>query len=108
MSLSGILGLLGDTLTFTGAVILALDALWREREFMRQKQMINMIKSLREVRLILHGIELVDSESANRVFIRQSVLRSVWGAAFLVLGFVCLLVARLIEMFHHIGNHCLQ
>lgn len=90
-------GLVGDFLSFLGALILALDALLREREFAQQKKLLEMIKVLKEVRLTLRGIELADEESAKLVFIRLSVLRSLWGAAILTGGFVCLLVARILE-----------
>ena len=107
MSASTIWGLCGDSLSFVGALILALDALLREREFSKQKQLIRMIKVLKEVRLTLRGIELVDEESANLVFIRQSVIRSLWGAGFLTVGFICLLVSRVFETLttsNHIGR----
>jgi len=97
MSASTIWGLLGDSLSFLGALILALDALWREREFIRQKKLLRMVETLR-VRLTLDGIELVDGESTHLVFIRQSVRRSIWGASILTSGFICLLVARIVEI----------
>ena len=97
MSASTIWGLCGDSLSFVGALVLALDALLREHEFGKQKQLLQMIKVLKEVRLTLRGIELVDEESANLVFIRQSVIRSLWGAGILTGGFVCLLVSRVLE-----------
>jgi hypothetical protein len=91
-------GFCGDFFSFVGALILALDALWRQREFVRQKKLVQMIKVLKEVRLTLRGVELVDDESANLVLIRQSVLRAVWGAGILAVGFICLLISRALEV----------
>jgi len=98
MAASTIWGFFGDFLSFAGALILALDALLREREFVRQKKLMTMIKTLKEIRLTLKGIELVDEGSTHLVFIRQSVRRSVFGASILTLGFVCLFICRWIEV----------
>ena len=95
-------GFLGDTLSFIGAFLLALDALLREREFRKERQVSKMIKSLAGIRVTLHGIELVDEDSASLAFIRQSVARSIWGSATLTAGFICLLITRFMETIDHI------
>jgi hypothetical protein len=66
--------------------MLARDAIRREREFREQKKLVQTIERLKRVRLTLEGIELADEDSANLVFIRQSVKRSIWGTAILTVG----------------------
>jgi hypothetical protein len=97
--LATIFGFLGDSLSFAGALVLAVDAVLRERDFKAQKNLVNMIKVLKEIRLTRHGIELIDADSANLVFIRQSVRRSVWGTIILTIGFICLFVTRCLDTF---------
>jgi hypothetical protein len=97
---STVLGFAGDFLTFAGGFMLARDAILREREFREQKKLVQTIERLKKVRLTLEGIELADEDSANLVFIRQSVKRSIWGTAILTVGFVCLFLSRLFEVMH--------
>jgi len=96
MSTATILGFVGDTLTFFGGVVLALDALEREREFRKQKEWADTVREFKGVELTRHGIRLLDEKSVELVFIRLSVRRSVWGTAIVAAGFLALLGARVL------------
>jgi hypothetical protein len=91
------LGFTGDTLTFLGGLILSVDALGREREFRKQKDWVATIKEFKGVELSRRGIRLLDENSVELVFIRLSVTRSIWGTVVVTLGFVALLVSRILE-----------
>ena len=84
MAIAAILGFAGDTLTFVGGLILALDALGRDQEFRRQQQLWKAVVDL----------------------IRQSVRRAFWGAAILALGFVFLFASRSVEAVTRTAEHC--
>jgi len=105
MYLTTILGLIGDALTFTGGLILALDALRRETEFRRTKELKNAVESLDGIKLTQNGIVLLNDKAVELVFIRQSVRRALWGAAILTLGFVFLLATRVIELIGRVSEH---
>jgi hypothetical protein len=93
-------GLAGDTLTFTGGLILALDALLKEREFTKSRKLTKTIESpfLAKVTLERNGISLKSEADVELAFIRISVRRAMYGSVTLCLGFVFLLVARLGEL----------
>jgi hypothetical protein len=105
MSPSTILGLIGDALTFTGALILALDALRRQTEFRKTKQLQKAVESLDGIKLTQDGIVLLNNESVELVLIRQSVKRALWGAGILTLGFIFLLATRIIELIAQLTEH---
>jgi|SRR5882724_5663115 len=105
MSLTTILGLVGDALTFTGGLILALDALRREQEFRKTKELQKAVQSLKGIKLTQDGITLVNDQDVDLVFIRQSVLRSLKGVVILTLGFVSLLAARILEVIARLAEH---
>jgi hypothetical protein len=98
MSLTAILGIVGDSLTFTGGVILAFDALRRETEFRRRKELDKAVESLKGIKLTQNGIVVLNDESTELVFIRQSVRRALWGAGILMIGFLFLLATRFAEL----------
>jgi hypothetical protein len=105
MTVTIILGLVGDALTFTGGFILALDVLRREQEFRKTKALRKTVQSLKGIKLTQDGITLVNDQDVDLVFIRQSVLRSLKGVVFLTLGFVSLLAARIIEVIAQLTEH---
>ena len=105
MSPSTILGLIGDALTFTGGLILALDAVRRQREFRKTKQLQETVKSLDGIKLTQDGISLLDDKAVELVFIRQSVRRAIYGAACLTIGFVFLLITRVVELIAQLTEH---
>ena len=95
MPASTILGFFGDSLTFAGALILAIDAIRREIEFRRQKSLSAMISQVKTARFTMDGIELVGEDATQLVFIRQSIRRAIWGTSILSIGFIFLLLARI-------------
>lgn len=101
-----ILGFAGDTLTFFGGLILALDALGRDREFKKQQQLGEVVVDLKGIELTKDGIKLTGDKSIEHVFIRQSVRRALWGTAIMALGFVLLLVSRSVEAVTRAAEHC--
>lgn len=98
MDISRTIGFFADTFTFSGAVILAVDAFIRERDFSRQKDLISMVKSFARVRFVVEGIELIDENSTALVFIRQSARRALWGTIILAVGFIGQIVARVLAI----------
>jgi hypothetical protein len=106
MAIAAILGFAGDTLTFVGGLILALDALGRDQEFRRQQQLWKAVVDLKGIELVKYGIKLTSDKSIEHVFIRQSVRRAFWGAAILALGFVFLFASRSVEAVTRTAEHC--
>jgi hypothetical protein len=100
MDIQPLVGLGGDVSTFVGGFILAWDAVKREREFMRVRELASTLKDtpFARLKLQLNDIVLVDEHSIERAFIRQSALQAAWGCSFLTIGFVLLLIARILEM----------
>ena|SRR5271166_6051084 len=92
-------GLVGDSLTFIGSAILALDAILKEREFNKSKALLETItyRSLAKVTLERNGIVLKNEDDVELLLIRSSVRRGIIGGCILTTGFLCLLIARLGE-----------
>ncbi|SRR6266446_2960357 len=105
MSPDTILGLAGDSLTFVGGFILALDALLRQKEFRKRGDLGQTVTALKGVRLVQDGIKLVNNDDVELVFIRQSVRRALVGATILTIGFVLLLSARIAELTSRVAEH---
>ncbi|MFZ0313687.1 MAG: hypothetical protein WAL85_13345 [Candidatus Korobacteraceae bacterium] len=101
MPLATILGFAGDTLTFVGGLVLAWDALMRDREFKKQQQLGEVVHELKGIKLATGGIKLTGPNDVERVFIRQSVRRAFWGTAVMTLGFILLLCSRGCESYSH-------
>ena len=97
MPLAAMLGFAGDSLTFVGGLILSLDALWRDWEFRKQKDLAGVVKQLKGIELTQDGIKLISGDAIERVFIRQSVRRALWGTILMTLGFIALLASRIVE-----------
>jgi hypothetical protein len=101
-----VLGVVGDTLTFIGGAVLAWDAIRREREFQKRKDMVAGLQDLKDINFVQNGIPLINEMAAELVFVRQSVRRSKWGAGILTLGFIFLLCTRIVETaMGATGNH---
>jgi len=95
------LGLGGDTLTFVGAMILAIDAVGRQKEFQKIQRTAATVRDplLKKVKFTKDGISLTSHDDVELVFIHRSVKRALCGSVILALGFVCLLLARICEFF---------
>jgi hypothetical protein len=105
MTLASLLGFAGDSLTFVGGFILSLDALRRDKEFRGQKALAGVVKDLTGIELTKDGIKLISGEAVERVFIRQSVRRAVWGTIIMTLGFIALLGSRIVEAAGPVAEH---
>jgi hypothetical protein len=94
------LGLAGDTLTFLGGMILAINAIGKQKEFRKIQSTAAAVSDplLAKVRFTSEGVSLTNHEDVELVFIRRSVKRAVWGTVVITLGFVCLLLARIYEI----------
>jgi hypothetical protein len=95
-----IFGFAGDALTFLGGFLLARDAILKEREFKDLRKLVKAMNILKNVVLTMDDVKLNDEDSANLVFIRQSVKRSKLGTIILTAGFVGLFLSRLCEVMH--------
>jgi hypothetical protein len=106
MTVATILGFAGDTLTFLGGLILAIDAVGRDREFTKQQELGKAVADLKSVELTKDGIKLTGAKSIEHVFIRQSVRRALWGTGIMTIGFISLLAARFMEAVGRAAEHC--
>lgn len=95
-----VLGLCGDSLTFIGGVILAIDALGKHREFKKIQRTAKAVADpiLANIRLTKNGIALRGKDDVEEVFIYKSVSRALLGSIVIAIGFICLLLARLHEI----------
>lgn len=98
MSAPTILGVLGETLTFLGGIVLSLDALQRRNEFRKTTDLKTAVAALSGINLTQNGLSIFDNESVELLFIRRSVRRALWGTAIITSGFLCLLAARILEL----------
>ena len=98
MSTATILGFLGDILTFTGGLILSLDALRRRKEFKKTSDTQKVVAQLSGIYLTQDNLRLFNNDSVELVAIRKSVWRAAWGTAIITLGFLCLLATRIVEL----------
>jgi hypothetical protein len=95
-----ILGLSGDTLTFIGSTLLALDALRPERAF-REEQRVITVRShpaLAKLTVEMDGRTLVNDEDVKLVFMHRRANKAKLGYVLLAVGFAALLVTRLLEL----------
>ena len=97
-----VIGLPGDALTFIGGALLAWDAVQKGKEFDKIRKIAKTVKEprLARLRFVLEGIEIstVDESDIERAFIQRSVRKAKWGCGVLAAGFLCLLIARIIEL----------
>jgi hypothetical protein len=99
MSWSAFFGFAGDGITFLGGIILAIDAIGKQREFRNIQSTFKAVTNplLSGVKLTKKGVSLTNRDDVELVFIRRTVTRAIWGSCLLALGFICLLIARIIE-----------
>jgi|SRR5450759_17477 hypothetical protein len=100
MSSGTCFGFAGDFLTFLGGVILAFDALREERKLNKIKDWAATVESpaLAKVVITRKGVELHSEEDVELTFLRQSFKRALVGTLILTSGFVCLFIARILEL----------
>ncbi|HKV77598.1 MAG TPA: hypothetical protein VJP02_05645 [Candidatus Sulfotelmatobacter sp.] len=99
-SLASWLGLAGDTVTFIGGIVLALEAARQHEQFLKIQQMANTLKSpeLVHLKVEVEGVLITDHKDIERAFIRLSARRALIGAIGLAIGFGFLFLARLAEI----------
>jgi hypothetical protein len=90
------LGLLGDSLTLCGSILLAWDALERVRN--SEDNVKAAVKRLKGLRIEIDNGLVQNSEDVARVFIERAKNRAIWGCGFLAAGFLCLAIHRIIEL----------
>lgn len=93
-------GAVGDLITLIGGIVLALDAINKEREFDHHKALdsVREAKGMGELVIQEKGVMLTDRDAVDRVFIRQTATQAIWGCSLLVGGFFVLLASRVLEI----------
>ena len=99
VEISPVIGVFGDSATFAGSYWLARDAIKREQEFTRIRNVIarRKLPSIADLKLDMEGIILSSDDDVERAFIRFSARRAIWGCVLLAIGFFALLLVRVIE-----------
>lgn len=89
-------GFAGDSLTFLGGLLLAIDAVDAERRFRRLRQWIKTIEDpeIEGVKLTMRDVLLRSAEDVELAFIRKSAKLALAGAIVLTTGFVALFISR--------------
>jgi hypothetical protein len=95
------LGLPGDILSFVGGVILALDALNKEREFNKIKKITRVITSpkFQTLTVEVEGEVVKGEQDVEITFLRRSVRLARIGFSFVATGFLFLMASRMVELF---------
>jgi hypothetical protein len=95
------LGLPGDVLSFVGGVILALDALNKEREFNKIKKITRVITSpkFQTLTVEVEGEVVKDGQDVDLTFLRRSVRLARIGFSLVAVGFLFLMASRMVEIF---------
>jgi len=98
---TAVVGLIGDVLTLAGGLLLAHDAVGKEKDFEKIRNIAKVIQEprLAKIRFVMEGVEISDESNVEKAFIRRSARTAKWGCFILVLGFALLVVSRVIEMF---------
>ena len=97
------IGLCGDILTFAGAVMLAIEALEREKEFNTIRRSVETLgdKAIGQFRWSMRGLEVdagPNSGNVKRVFLHRSARMAKYGCVVLAIGFLFLVAARVMEL----------
>jgi hypothetical protein len=100
MEVAPVVGLLGDLTTLSGGIVLAWDAVTKEREFshVRSVNAMRESKPMGGITFDENGVILTDKDDVARAVIRQTAHQAVWGCGILVGGFGLLLASRVLEM----------
>lgn len=99
---NSLLGLIGDIFNCAGGILLAWDAIHRERDFARIKSIAGTLqgKQFAKLRVVMEGIQIVDEADVECAFIRRSARKAVAGCILLVVGFSLQTAARIRETFN--------
>jgi hypothetical protein len=99
---AALVGLIGDTFTLAGGLLLALDAVAKEKDFEKIRKIAKTVKEprLAQIRFVMEGVEISDGSQVEKAFIRRSARIAKWGCFILVIGFALLVVSRLAEIYH--------
>jgi hypothetical protein len=101
------MGVLGDALTFLGALLLAWDAARKDKEFQtidatdEALAFITRHDKQKRTKLVIRiGDEgnAPDPRGVQLVFVQESAKRAKWGCYLLAAGFVALLASRMFEV----------
>lgn len=93
-------GFIGDLFTLTGSVLLAIDAITKEREFDKIAQIARRLTEprLARIRFKEEGVEMSDERGVERVYIRRSARKAKWGCVLLAIGFILLAISRSLDL----------
>ena len=94
-----VIGLLGDLYNFAGALWLAFDLLFKERESKR-KEILNDIQTEtrgRQIPFEVDGIEVKGDDDIERVFRWRAAKQASSASVLLLFGLILVLGARLLE-----------
>jgi hypothetical protein len=99
-SLAPWLGLFGDTVTFIGGIILAIEAARQHKQFQEIQQMAKTLTSpqLVHLKVEVEGVLITDHKDIERAYIRHSARRALIGAVALAIGFGFLFLKGLAEI----------
>jgi hypothetical protein len=92
------LGVCGDTLTFVGSLVLAIDAARQERRFKKVRERVRTYldsPELMQLKVSVDGVVVTSKEDVELPFIRHSAMLAKIGSILLVVGFGFLLSAHL-------------
>jgi hypothetical protein len=94
-----ILGFSGDILTFAGSALLAVDALWPEKPFEEEEQVIKLRKNpaLEKLPIEIDGRILASDKDVRLVFMHRRAKKAIAGFVLIAIGFLALLVTRGLE-----------
>jgi len=99
-SLAPWLGLIGDTVTFIGGIILAVEAARQHEQFLKIQQMASTLTSpeLVHLKVEVGGVLITDHKDIERAYIRHSARRALAGAVGMAIGFGFLFLTRWAEI----------
>lgn len=99
MSAGALFGFLGDFLTFSGGIVLAVDAVREEKKLRKLRDWAKTIDApeLKGVIMTLQGVKLKTGEDIELAFVRKSAKLALTGTVILTVGFMCLFVSRCME-----------
>lgn len=87
-------------LSFVGGVILALDALNKEREFNKIKKITRVVTSqkFQTLTVEVEGEVVKDGQDVDLTFLRRSVRLARIGFSLVAVGFLFLMASRMVEV----------
>jgi hypothetical protein len=98
-----VIGFVGDALNLVGAVILAYELLFKDRDHIHK--IVQHLLVERKVRVKLEDTVVSTQEEAEFVRARRTVRDAVWGCTVLLVGSSIILYGRFLEYYEQQGLH---